>query len=392
MYDIEKWKELYESGLSFYSICEMYGLSYKVVRSRLLKAGLVPRKLERQFTEEQKADILSKYKNNVSANVVAREYGCTIPVIKRLVKLAGIHWDNLPTNYKLKNGYRLDRNCFDKFDTEKELYFYGLILADGCIINNTIAVSLKSSDVDILEEMKNFFKTDKPVAKVQTDKQDAHRFSISDKVVADKLRSVGLEPRKSLREKVPSFYNVDNINMRHFWRGFVDGDGGVYSSEDYNSRCITLIGTIEIMQEFIKFCDKYVRNFKYNLYKNKRVDKNCYELRVNSESSSAVARFLYSNCSVSLSRKLKQADKLMKYVGIERVKPNYDYAKRKLHKNNSSGLKGVSLANGGSSVRAGIAKCNKKYIKYFSVTKLGEDEAFRLACEWRKSMEENLFK
>ena len=321
MEEIENWKKLYESGLSFDKIAAMFDCSYKKVRSRLLKAGLKPRVMSKPFSEEQIEDILTRYQNKEPAQRLAKEYGVTINRIKSIVVSNGVFWDNLPTNYKLKSGCQINRECFKNFDSEKELYFFGLLLADGCLVKNTnsIQIALQTKDVSILKEFSNFLNLNR--SPKQLTRQNGYSLNFADKVIADTLRSVGLESAKSLNEKLPSFYLEDCVDMRHFWRGFVDGDGSVMSLLSYRARGVRLIGTLELTTAFEKFCRKFANTSEKECIQNKKVNKNCYELSYTGIDASAIANLLYSDCSVSLDRKQEQANHLITMLGVKRPVP-----------------------------------------------------------------------
>ncbi len=382
---IDKWMEMYNSGMSFDKIAETENSSFKIVRTRLLKAGLKPRQLAIDFSEETISDILNSYRNNESAFSISKRHNIVINTVKRLVVKNGLTWNNSPTDYKLKSGgSQINRNAFSNFDTEHELYFYGLLLADGCIMtnSNSVQLALKQTDIDIVEKFREFVGAS---VNVRLSLNNAS-FSFADKVLADKLRSVGLESRKSLREKVPSFYNLDNLNMRHFWRGFIDGDGTVNSLKDYSARLVGMIGTKEILYEFERFCAKYAGTARKVAYQNKAVNKNCYEMYYSGVDASNVARLLYSNIKVGLDRKVKQAQNLITMVDVERPVPTFDLTKRKIRKDNVSGVSGVYIRS--DYVIAIITIKNKKYTKVHTYSKYGKDEAIRLSIEWRKKMED----
>ena len=60
---------------------------------------------------------------------------------------------------------------------------------------------------------------------------------------------------------------------------------------------------------------------------------------------------------------------------------------RTKNKNNTTGVTGVSCCSdkGNKSYRAIVCVDNKKMTKRFSISKYGESEAFRLACNWRST-------
>lgn len=241
--------KLYNSGCSFQTIAAKFNSTYATVRKLIIGAGVVPRQRKIDFSDAEISDILNKYNTSYSAQKIAKEYCVNIRTIKRAIEENGGVWNNDPCDFKIKEGVVINRDCFKDFSTEQEKYFYGLLLADGCISDkNTVSILLHSKDIDLLIKFKNFLQYNKEIKK--SPRQDAMRLTFKDKVIADKLKSVGLHPRKSLNENVPSFYNRDDVSMRHFWRGFIDGDGCVQSTKSFRSRHFSIIGTKEILQEF----------------------------------------------------------------------------------------------------------------------------------------------
>jgi AP2 domain len=388
---VTDWINLYKTGMSFNAIAEMYKVSYKVVRSHTISVGLEPRKNKVEFTPEQIKDIIFKYTNSVSALKLSKEYDVALGTIRSLIKSNGIEWNNNPTDYKLRSGSAINRDCFNNFDTEEELYYFGLLLADGCIVSNTnrIQLSFKLSDSSILERFKKWLRATNEVR--YYDKYNKVVFSFSDKIVADKLRSAGLESAKSLNEKPPAFYDPDNLNMRHFWRGFLDGDGFVHSDKKRKSdqigtsRQLGLIGTEEMLNSFQDFCEKFAGVPKQNLLKHRRVDSNCYQFSYSGKRASVAANLFYTEASVVMDRKMQQASKLIENMNFEHV-PDTLKNLHKVRKDSKTGIQGV--IRGKETIIASFTYNKKRRSKSFNVNKYGEAEAFRLACAWRKSMEE----
>lgn len=312
---IDELVKLYNSGESFQTIAAKFNSTYARVRNAIISAGIVPRQRRIEFSDLQIKDILHKYSTEYSAQKIAKEYCVHIRTIKRVVEENGGVWKNDPCDFKIKEGVVINRDCFKEFNTEKEKYFYGLLLADGCISDkNTVSILLHSKDVDILIKFKNFLQYNKEIKKAP--RQDAMRISFKDKVLADKLKSVGLHPRKSLNENVPSFYDRGDISMRHFWRGFTDGDGCVQSTKSFRSRLFSIIGTKEILQEFEIFCRTFAGASERKLYKHPSVNKNCYEIRYCGIEASRIAALIYGDCSIYLERKKIQADFLAEQVEV----------------------------------------------------------------------------
>ena len=80
-----------------------------------------------------------------------------------------------------------------------------------------------------------------------------------------------------------------------------------------------------------------------------------------------------------------------KICNLRAVPQKVNSQNTKLSKNNSSGVTGVSLSDNKGSLlwQAYINGVNGRIIKSFSVNKLGYQEAFILACEYRKKLIED---
>lgn len=121
---------------------------------------------------------------------------------------------------------------FDIIDTEEKAYFLGLIGADGSISYNSngkksFSIELLTSDIDILNRLSvlisgntNLVKTYKRCGRNSTSK-----IHFSDEIFTRCLEKHGIIRDKSLNYDFP---DVPNHLLRHFIRGYFDGDGSVY--------------------------------------------------------------------------------------------------------------------------------------------------------------------
>ena len=130
--------------------------------------------------------------------------------------------------YTLRKGrYTLDEDYFNSIDTERKAYWLGLIAADGCVTeSNYFAISLK--DREILEKLKNDLNFSGDIYIPKTKEGTYYRLNFSSKRICDALRSCGISERKSL-----IFNDLPKMRsglIRHFFRGYFDGDGTISSS------------------------------------------------------------------------------------------------------------------------------------------------------------------
>lgn len=86
----------YQEGATLSELAELFGISKPVISKVLLAAGVETRGVKRtdyriEFTEEQVADIVTRYQTGTTGAALAREYGCSQAPIDRVLKAAGVH-------------------------------------------------------------------------------------------------------------------------------------------------------------------------------------------------------------------------------------------------------------------------------------------------------------
>lgn len=66
------------------------------------------------------------------------------------------------------------------------------------------------------------------------------------------LIKLGCFPKKSLKLKFPTEEQVPNYLINHFMRGYFDGDGNIYISEDKKKFRFSILGTKNFTSEYQK--------------------------------------------------------------------------------------------------------------------------------------------
>lgn len=105
--------------------------------------------------------------------------------------------------------------------------------------------------------------------------------------------------------------------MRHFIRGYVDGDGCLCTYKNKNSikTELSLVGTKKFLNVVNKLF-KNVGNIKNKSCKN--WENRAYELKFSSVPSRKIARFLYENSKIYLERKY---NKYLEFCSLEEESP-----------------------------------------------------------------------
>lgn len=153
--------------------------------------------------------------------------------------------------------YNLDDTFFDVIDTEEKAYWLGFFLADASVSNNNNAISIGLSirDYDHLHRLKKSLNMTYPIREfISSNGYDSCIISFRSKNIKEKLISYNVISNKKKYGKHP-FLSLNNNLIKHYIRGFFDGDGCVSEmvrKENGNKRYTIEIASCKEMLIFIK--------------------------------------------------------------------------------------------------------------------------------------------
>lgn len=220
-------------------------------------------------------------------------------------------------NYQ--NKLKFDDTIFDSIDTEEKAYWLGFIFADGYVSgfdsdgknNYYFELSLKESDKNHLDKFNVFIKHE-DINHVKINKAKCFntevvcercRWGGRSKHLWETLNNYGCVPSKSLILQFPdeSIFK-DKSLIRHFIRGYWDGDGCLsYSNKEHTIANISVLGTNQFLTKIknnlpLKI-DYSLRNTSNNITK---------ELLIQGKNAFELIYYLYSNATVYLNRKYEK--------------------------------------------------------------------------------------
>jgi hypothetical protein len=163
--------------------------------------------------------------------------------------------------------YSCRHDFFDTIDGEEKAYWFGFIAADGCVHENRLRISLSAKDADHLRRIRAAMESTRPV-RVGPPPKSAYPNSPgvatlairSDRLIGGLARA-GVGPRKSLTLRWPE--DLPEGLIRHFLRGYVDGDGcwsvrpDSYVRKD-GTRGVSLYWCVEGTEHFLKGAQRYL--------------------------------------------------------------------------------------------------------------------------------------
>lgn len=240
---------------------------------------------------------IEEYKQGkLSLAKVAGKYQIDRTHLSNVLKKLGIQVINK------QNISRVDETIFDKIDTEEKAYWLGFLFADGFVSTNynVIGLDLAEKDKTHLEKYKVFLKYvgDIKVANTNFVNSKRARLGFSSKHIKQILISYGCVPKKSLILKFPDINIFSNKELiRHFIRGYVDGDGCLtYENKEHTFPAVDILGTEEFLVELSKYIPVKCKVSKcYN--------KQLFHINFSRKRAYEFTKYLYKDSTVYLERK-----------------------------------------------------------------------------------------
>ena len=184
---------------------------------------------------------------------LAKELNCSISFINKV-------WiENNLTN-TVAGVYYCDENYFNIIDNLEKAYWLGFLAADGNLYRRDghqglISLSLKDSDIEVLENLKKQLKTEKPIS-LNTDKRRKNTTMATLQISSDKLfnqlLTLGIGIRKTFDLSIKEiFTNIPKQYWKGFLLGYFDGDGNISLSNKNISRShVRYSGPISTLNDF----------------------------------------------------------------------------------------------------------------------------------------------
>lgn len=299
---IETGVKMYLSGEgTLTQLQSILGINKDLIVARLKELGYTIKRGYKLSTvvglKDATEEYLANFNNNPSLTQIAAKHGIKRQTLSSHIKELGYEVINH------QNRLKFDNTIFDNIDTEEKAYWLGFIFADGYVSdNNDFEVSLGIKDFNHLNSLHLFMKTEKQIGFNET----RCRLCVRDTHLVSTLKSYGCIPRKSLVLEFPEEKIFKDIELiKHFIRGFVDGDGCItYTDKEHTKPQLSILGT----EQFLNKLQEYLPiDFIHQLgYNNKSKSLITRVLSFNGSVACNVCKFLYQNSKVYLDRKYEK--------------------------------------------------------------------------------------
>lgn len=314
---LEEIKRLNKEGWSTKQIYEQMGITksqaYKAIKRMGLKSNC-----NRTMTPDSIKIIKEKYLEGETIEEITDKYFkdkyCSGEINMVLRKL-GITRPN-GTQAKINHDY------FENIDSEHKAYWLGFIYADGSITKKVyekgsytyrLRMELMFEDKYILEQMALDLESDLKPKEYYNDTSHFEGYNkpkhtayimFSSKKMGEDLVKLGVVPNKTFILK--SLPNIPDNLMKHFIRGYFDGDGSVYLTKD-NTIKTAFYGTHDFINSIQDFLIKELGLTKKKITDQK--EANVSFVGMAKQESEKLYHYMYDEATIFLNRKYEKYNK-----------------------------------------------------------------------------------
>lgn len=199
-----------------------------------------------------------------------------------------------------KKLYNVDESFFKRWGPNMA-YILGFTVADGNLYRKTLSWDLTNkseSNLILLNKFNKVIKSNYPVVR----NKFSFRLRISNKTITEDLLKLGIVPNKT---KIMIFPDVPKNLLKHFLRGFLDGDGwiSIRKKVNYSEICVGFSnGSYLFMKKLVEVLrnELGISDFNLRCRKKKTMHGNLsktYQIDFYSENAFKIISFLYSDLS-----------------------------------------------------------------------------------------------
>lgn len=243
------------------------------------------------------------FREGMSITAISRELGIDRGCLSKRLKIRGF---DIIQHCNKKN---VDSRYFEEINTEEKAYWLGMMYADGCVTYGS-KFELTLKDKDHIEKFKSALKSKHKIGERIINEKSYYRLSIMDKRIHDSLIRHGCLRNKTFYIKMPSIY--DNL-MRHFIRGFFDGDGCIFIGKNQNESQIKISsGCNDFLEELCSYINNNIEVCR-NMYTRKT--HTCFDISIfNMADKRMFLDYMYKDSTIYLERKYQ---KYLHYCRLE---------------------------------------------------------------------------
>jgi intein-encoded DNA endonuclease-like protein len=213
------------------------------------------------FSEPKIQEMINLYEVGKSQKEIANIFACSQTNVSSILRRKGVKCRDRKDVFKNQKYTDVNTSFFKEINNEGNAYFLGFLYADGGVQTKNsaycVTLKLKSNDQIIIQKLRDIMSPSSPV-KITGGKYSY--FRINQKEVCEQLIALGCVPNKSLILEFPT--KVPANLIRHFLRGYSDGDGCIYKNRFKKKKTINTIWKIISTKQF---CEQTAKILKKEL-------------------------------------------------------------------------------------------------------------------------------
>lgn len=294
--------ELYNKNLNSNEIANTLKIKrqtvYKCLEKNNLKSHNIKPLNPRKVKEEDILKAIDLYHNGYSINKIVKELNldCSASALRGLL---------VRRNVELRNRGKqpnFNENYFEIIDDSHKAYWLGFIYADGNLKNNRLRIEVHKKDIEIIHNILKDFQSDNKIITDNSVSDFGKKNNVAIGFCSDKMKS-DLEKYGVVENKTHKLENIPNISshlIKHFIRGYFDGDGTVYLNNKSEKLRFGFYGTYKLLEDI-----KLYLNKELGLSNNKLYEKTgCWLLSYSKkEDINKFYDYIYSDADLFLTRK-----------------------------------------------------------------------------------------
>ena len=290
---------IYNDGNSIRQTSAKTGVSGTQVRRILKKHNVIIRSVKTDKYIE--CQIINAYQDGESSEVIAKNFNMNGTTVCRILKRNKI---KIRSSIDNKRKYAINKSFFKDINSEEKAYALGFLYADGNVHNkkNSFNITLHKKDIDVLQMFTLWIYIDNH--KINQYDENYVNFRVcSIEMVSDLIRH-GCMPAKTFNLSLPTWLHDSDL-LRHFVRGFLDGDGCITICNKTNRVRIIFTGYDEFL---FKLRDVMFYNIGVRFHVTKIKDK-VIDLSIGDQKSTRTfLHWLYDGAKVYMNRKKEKSD------------------------------------------------------------------------------------
>ena len=189
--------------------------------------------------------------------------------------------------FKENTIYKFREDAFENIDSEEKAYWLGFLWADGYCKSG---IDIELTDEDHIIKLKEFLKINNKIIQRNRNNSTTFRLNCNSKKLANDLVALGFD-LKDNRINIP---NIKDELLRHFIRGYFDGDGHIGYKDSFERADIS--GRIEFIDNLKIILNEYIIREELHSTHSKRIYTGV-------ETGLKFLKYIYDNSNIYLNRK-----------------------------------------------------------------------------------------